>query len=116
MSEIFLINEGEILVPLAQKAYDSEDLLQTLLEKYPSLLAGDQVNPKAPRRWLLVKREAGVPGEEKGSGRWSLDHLFLDQDPRSQGDRGNRGGGRPEDERWQPPQAEMGRSLVHYVS
>ncbi len=80
MSEIFLINEGETLVPLRQKAYDSEDLLQTLLEKYPSLLAGDQVNLKAPRRWLLVKREAAVPGEEKGSGRWSLDHLFLDQE------------------------------------
>ncbi len=61
MSEIFLINEGETLVPLAQKAYNSEDLLQTLLEKYPSLLAGDQVNPTAPRRWLLVKREAAVP-------------------------------------------------------
>ena len=48
MSEIFLINEGETLVPLTQKAYDSEDLLQTLLEKYPSLLDGDQVNSKAP--------------------------------------------------------------------
>lgn len=80
MSEIFLINEGETLVPLTQKAYESEDLLQALLEKYPSLLAGDQVNPKAPRRWLLVKREAGVPGGADGGGRWSLDHLYLDQD------------------------------------
>ncbi len=60
MSKIFLINEGETLVPLTQKAYDSEDLLQTLLEKYPSLLAGDQVNPKAPRRWLLCKSSHSV--------------------------------------------------------
>ena len=33
-----------------------------------------------PRRWLLVRREMGVPDEELGSDRWSLDHLFLDQD------------------------------------
>lgn len=80
MSEIYLITAEQTLVPLTQKSYASEDLLQTLLEKYPSLLAGDQINPEAPRRWLLVKREAEVPGEEDGAGRWSLDHLFLDQD------------------------------------
>jgi hypothetical protein len=80
MSDIFLVNEGGELVPLSQQAYDSEDLLQTLLADYPDLLAGDQINSKVPRRWLLVKREAGVPGEEQGAGRWSLDHLFLDQD------------------------------------
>ena len=80
MSEIYLITAEQTLVPLAQEAYASEDLLQTLLEKYPSLLAGDQINPETPRRWLLVKREAEVPGEEDGAGRWSLDHLFLDQD------------------------------------
>ena len=28
----------------------------------------------------LVTREMAVPGEEDGAGRWSLDHLFLDQD------------------------------------
>ena len=33
-----------------------------------------------PRRWLLVRREMPVPGEESGSSRWSLDHLFLDQE------------------------------------
>ena len=43
-------------------------------------MAGDQIRPDSPRRWLLVKREADVPGEANGSGRWSLDHLFLDQD------------------------------------
>jgi hypothetical protein len=30
--------------------------------------------------WLLVQRELGIAGEEDGSDRWSLDHLFLDQD------------------------------------
>ncbi len=33
-----------------------------------------------PRRWLLISREVGIPGEEGGGERWSLDHLFLDQD------------------------------------
>jgi len=80
MSEIYLITAEQTLVTMAQESYASEDLLQTLLEKYPNLLAGDQINPERPRRWLLVKREAAVPDEENGAGRWSLDHLFLDQD------------------------------------
>lgn len=57
-----------------------ESLLQELLANYPDLLVGNQVDPQSPRRWLHVSREAGIPGEEGGSGRWSLDHLFLDQD------------------------------------
>jgi hypothetical protein len=28
----------------------------------------------------LVRREKAVPADENGGGRWSLDHLFLDQD------------------------------------
>jgi hypothetical protein len=54
--------------------------LQELLAKYPNLLAGDQMDRSSPRRWLPVKRETGVPSEERGAGRWSVDHLFLDQD------------------------------------
>ena len=38
------------------------------------------MNAAEPRRWLLVAREAGLPGEEGGGDRWSVDHLFLDQD------------------------------------
>lgn len=80
MSEIFIITEGQKLVSLSHQPYESEDLLQSLLANYPSLLAGDQMRPDAPRRWALVKREAEIPGEENGAGRWSLDHLFLDQE------------------------------------
>lgn len=64
---------------MREQSYDSEDLLQALLAKYPSLLAGDQL-PGSPRRWLLVKRETGVPSEEGGGSHWSLDHLFIDQE------------------------------------
>jgi hypothetical protein len=65
---------------MTEEAYDSEDLLQRLLAEYPSLMAGDQIDTAAPRRWLLVSREAGVPSHEGGGAQWSLDHLFLDQD------------------------------------
>src|SRR5438876_9825386 len=77
---IFLIQRDGELVEMIEEPYDSDDLLQTLLAKYPSLLAGNQIDPKAPRKWLFIEREAGVPSIEGGSGRWSADHLFLDQD------------------------------------
>jgi len=76
---IYLI-EGETLQPLQEKAYDSEELLQHLLADYPDLLAGEQMDERTPRRWLLVSREYGIPDEEAGSSRWALDHLFLDQE------------------------------------
>jgi hypothetical protein len=65
---------------MEESPYDSETLLQRLLADHPDLLAGDQINDAQPRRWLLVTREMAVPGEQQGAGRWSLDHLFLDQD------------------------------------
>ena len=36
---MFVLN-GEELVEMHEQPYDSEDLLQTLLAKYPNLLAG----------------------------------------------------------------------------
>lgn len=76
---IFLL-QGNKLVGLNETQYEVESLLQELLANYPDLLVGSQVDPISPRRWLHVARESGIPGEEGGSGRWSLDHLFLDQD------------------------------------
>jgi hypothetical protein len=77
--EIFLI-QGESLQELKAEAYNSEDLLQQLLEVHPNLIAGGQIDSDNPRRWLLITREMGVPGEEGGGNRWSVDHLFLDQE------------------------------------
>ena len=78
--KIYLLEENGTLQSLSEEPYASEDLLQTLLEHYPDLLAGEQIDEAAPHRWLLVSREVGVPGQEDSAGRWSLDHLFLDQD------------------------------------
>ncbi|MEZ4701963.1 MAG: hypothetical protein R2834_16640 [Rhodothermales bacterium] len=77
---IYLIDQNETLRALPERPYNSESLLQELLDNYPDLLAGEQMDEESPRRWLLVTREYGVPGEEDGYDRWSLDHLFLDQD------------------------------------
>jgi hypothetical protein len=76
---IFLLS-GETLMEMREHAYDSEDLLQRWLAKYPDLLAGGDQLAASPRRWLLVKREAGIPDREAGGSRWALDHLFIDQD------------------------------------
>jgi hypothetical protein len=80
MPGIYLVREDGSLVEMAETPYVSEDLLQELLAKYPNLLAGDQMDSDAPRRWLLISRETGVPDRADGGDRWSLDHLFLDQD------------------------------------
>jgi hypothetical protein len=78
--KIYLLQEDGTLQSLEERAYASEALLQRLLEDYPDLLAGEQIDDAAPRRWLLVGREVAVPVEQAGGAGMSLDHLFLDQD------------------------------------
>lgn len=77
---IFLIQDDGKLIRMEESEYATEELLQNLLSVYPDLLAGDQMNKATPRKWLLIKQEMGVPDDEKAGDRWSLDHLFLDQD------------------------------------
>jgi hypothetical protein len=55
-------------------------LLQTWLAQYPALLVGNQIDAKEPKRFLLIEQECGVPAREAGADRWSIDHLFIDQD------------------------------------
>ncbi|MCP4896361.1 MAG: hypothetical protein GY906_05245 [bacterium] len=73
--KVFVVDKNKNLSSLEESAYDSEDLLQELLARYPDLLSSE-----ADVRWLLTERERAVPDEEGGSGRWSLDHLFLDSE------------------------------------
>src|SRR6266850_2506365 len=80
MSGGVFLKRGDDLIEMSEEPYALEDHLQELIERHPNLLAGDQVSPDSPRRWLLLSRETGVPAEEGGSSRWSLDHLLLDQD------------------------------------
>lgn len=78
--KIYIIDNNQQLREMEARDYDDEDLLQTMLADHPDLLAGHQINEQEPRRWMLVAREMGVPDAEGGANRWSLDHLFLDQD------------------------------------
>ena len=77
---VFLLRGDDDLVPMAEAPYDSEDVLQGLIAKFPDLLAGDQLAGGEARRWILIDREPAVPDAEDAGGRWSVDHLFLDQD------------------------------------
>lgn len=76
---IFLIAGDGDLEKIPRAAYDREDLLQELLDRYPELLAGEQIRSGGPVRWLVVEREAGIPDSEGASARWAVDHLLLDQ-------------------------------------
>lgn len=76
---IYNITDGG-LVEMHEELFATEDDFQTLLQQYPNLLAGDQIDATIPRRWLLVRREMGVAAEADAADRWSLDHLFLDQE------------------------------------
>lgn len=71
---IFLLRGEDELLEMRESAYEAEHVLQALIARFPSLLAGDQYPDDAPRRWLLVAREAALPDDQDAAGRWSVDH------------------------------------------
>lgn len=81
VDEIFLINREELQsLPYRSMrqglwGVSLEDALQTLLQNYPQLIPGNQLDPvrEDPLRFVLLRREMPV-------GSWSLDHLYVDQD------------------------------------
>ena len=77
---VFVLRDEQTLVALEPAEFATEDDFQLLLAKFPSLLSWEQNDAGMPRRWLLLKREQAVPAEDGGGGRWSVDHLFVDQD------------------------------------
>jgi hypothetical protein len=77
---IRLTGDDGMLTEVTSTVYDTEADLQKLLADHVHILPGAQINRDRPRRWLLIKREAGVPNQEGGGDWWSLDHLIVDQD------------------------------------
>ncbi len=77
---IFLVGDDGSVTEAPSSVYNAEAELQELLAGNVQLLPGAQINRDNPRRWLLIKREAGVPNREGGGGWWSVDHLVVDQD------------------------------------
>jgi len=80
---IFNIQDDGTLVEMNEQQFENEDIFQTLLEQYPNLLAGDQINSGDPRRWLLVRREMGVPDEELGAAGWNSSDYLGNEDDQS---------------------------------
>ena len=73
------VKHGDQLIEMTEQRYDAESVLQQLLSDYPNLLVGDQ-DSDPRRRWLLVQPEMGIGTDPDQSARWSLDHLFLDEE------------------------------------
>jgi len=79
-AKIFLIDEaGRHVKEMQESPYAAEDILQRLIVLKPDLLPGDQISPERPCKWILLKREMGIPDGTSSIDRWSIDHLFLDQ-------------------------------------
>lgn len=77
---IYYLAPDGTLEAIADAPFLQEYDLQELLAKHPNILAGEQMTPKKPRRWVLISREMPVPDDEGASGKWRLDHLFVDQE------------------------------------
>ena len=75
---LFIEGSG-MLTPLHEAYVEFEDDLQALVVRYPELLSGDD-DTASSRRWLLIKREQGIAAAQGEAARFSLDHLFVDQD------------------------------------
>ncbi len=56
---------------MSPSAPSSEDVMQDLVARFPDLIS------EAVGELLLVKREQPVADSHDGSGRWSIDHLFV---------------------------------------
>lgn len=74
---IFLIDDTGELREMELSKYESEDDLQKIIAKFPRLLSFHS-SEASSADWILIKREIGVPQQEGGANRWSLDHLFID--------------------------------------
>ena len=73
--KIHIRNAAGDFEPLTEEPFETEDLLQELIGQHPELLAGEQMDPGDPLRWILIRREMPIEG-------WALDHLLIDQHAR----------------------------------
>jgi hypothetical protein len=76
---LYLKDDDGALTQLEPRVLGETADLQPLLARAPQLLAGDDDDSTATR-YLLVERELGIVHGEDAGPRWSVDHLFLDQE------------------------------------
>lgn len=77
---IYQIRENGQLAEMKAQSCDSAYSLKQLLANNPSLLAGEQIDPFDPRRWLSIATQLPVPSAAYDQERGVVDHLFVDQD------------------------------------
>ena len=73
--KIHILRNGGNLESLEEQPFATEVKLQELIGRHPELLAGDQMRPDDPLRWILIKREMRVEGQ-------AVDHLLIDHEAR----------------------------------
>jgi hypothetical protein len=70
-STIYTVDPTGALTAMRPAEPRSEDFMQDLVATHPELIADQD------RALLLIRREQPITDREEGSGRWSLDHLFV---------------------------------------
>jgi hypothetical protein len=70
---IFLMGDDGKVLEAPSTAFAAEVDLQKILAENLHLLPGAQITPESPRRWELIKREAGVPDRDGGGAWWASD-------------------------------------------
>ncbi len=81
MGKVYVVHPDGATESMTGVRCKNEDLeLQRILEKNPNLVPGEQISPRNPRHWLIIKREMPVPDPNTGTGRWNIDFFFTDQD------------------------------------
>lgn len=80
MPSVFLVGIDNQLTKMNQIDFPLESDLQRLIADHSALLGGcTSENEGSECKLLLIKREMGVPDQEAGNDRWSMDHFFVDQ-------------------------------------
>lgn len=72
---IFTVSDTGTLRELTRAPFESEDVFQKLLADHPRLLAALGAN-----QLILIQRELSVSDSKDGGGRWSIDHLYVDDE------------------------------------
>ncbi len=74
----FVLDADNRIEPFEAQNHLAEDWLQVLAQEHPEILAGGQISPEGPRKWLLFSGEKTTPRDQRNA-LWSLDYLILDQ-------------------------------------
>ncbi len=78
MAGIFLIDKDMQLKEMKTSRYLLEEEIQTLIARFPRLISCSSDDEES--NWLLISREFRIPDSDEGGARWSIDHLFVDEE------------------------------------